>query len=269
MNPMLTIAIDAARQAGKLITLAAERLDELKISLKKPNDYVTEVDQKAEQVIIDAIRKIYPNHAILAEESGTQAGDSDVTWIIDPLDGTTNFIRGFPFYCVSIAVKRRDRLECAVMYDPYRHDLFTAVRGQGAQLNQRRMRVTERHDLYEALLGTGFPTGDTDHLPVYLKTLEALVHNISDVRCAGAAALNLAYVAAGRLDGFWEIGLQPWDIAAGVLLVKEAGGLVGDLMGGETYLQSGNIVAGNIKVFKELLRVLHPIVKQHPELHVR
>jgi myo-inositol-1(or 4)-monophosphatase len=260
---MLNVAISAARKAGNIITLAAERLDEVEVLVKQPHDYVTEVDRKAEQAIIEIIRNTYPNHAILAEESGEQSGD-EFTWIIDPIDGTTNFVRGFPFYCVSIAVKRKDRLEYGVIYDPTRQDLFTAARGHGAQLNQRRIRVTDRQDLQGALLGTGFPFRDKDNLSFYLETFAALFPHISGVRRAGSAALDLAYVAAGRLDGFWEIGLKPWDIAAGALLIREAGGMIGDFMGGDTYFQSGNVATGNIKVFKHILRILHPILKKYP-----
>lgn len=264
MYPILNIAINAARKAGDLIVLAAERLDEVQVSLKDPHDYVTDVDRRAEQEIIEIIRKAYPSHAILAEESGEQSGD-EFTWIIDPLDGTTNFIRGFPFCCVSIAVQHKGRLEYAVIYDPFRQDLFTAARGRGAQMNQRRLRVSDRLDLQGALLGTGFPFRNKENLPFYLQTLEALFPFLSGVRRAGSAALDLAYVAAGKLDGFWEIGLKPWDIAAGALLVREAGGMVGDFMGRETFMQSGNVVAGNIKVFKHMLRILHPILKQYPD----
>lgn len=260
MEPMINIAISAARRAGEVIIRKLERIDTLTINEKQANDFVTEVDIQSEQIIIDTIRNAYPNHAILAEESGEHPGE-DVVWIIDPLDGTKNYCHGFPHIAISIAVQIKNKIEHGLIYDPLRQEFFTASRGRGAQLNARRIRVTQRKQLQHALLGTGFPFRDKKLLPVYLKTFESLFMQCGGVRRAGSAALDLAYVAAGRLDGFWEFGLKPWDIAAGTLMIKEAGGLVSDFQGGETYMQSGNIVAGNPKIFKHLLQVLQPLVK--------
>jgi len=256
MHPFINIANRAARSAGKAIINAFERMDLVRITEKQHNDFVTEVDQKAEKIIIDTIRKVYPNHSILAEESGASAGDL-FTWIIDPLDGTTNFIHGFPHFAISIAVKSEHNLEHALIYDPIRQETFTASRGEGAQLNSRRIRVSSHTGIQGALLGTGFPFRQHQNLEAYLKTLQPLMRQASGIRRAGAAALDLAYVAAGRLDGFWEFGLSPWDIAAGALLIKEAGGLVGDIKGGENYLTTGDIIAGNPKVFKGILQALN------------
>jgi myo-inositol-1(or 4)-monophosphatase len=257
MHPMLNIAIRAAREAGDIIIRYVSRIDELSISSKTRNDFVSEVDTQAEQAIINVIRKAYPEHGILAEESGSQSGD-EYLWIIDPLDGTTNFLHGFPQFAVSIALKYRDKLDQAVVYDPMRQELFTASRGQGAQLNNRRIRVSNAKGLEGSLMGTGFPYHNYEHLDAYMGMLREFITRTSGVRRPGSAAIDLAYVAAGRFDGFWEIGLNPWDIAAGVLLIKEAGGMVGDLTGGEKYLETGNIVAGNPKMFKAILQAIHP-----------
>jgi myo-inositol-1(or 4)-monophosphatase len=230
------------------------------MSEKRPHDFVTEVDKQAEQIIIDTVRRNYPNHGFLAEESGEIQGDGTV-WIIDPLDGTTNFIHNFPHFAVSIAISIRGRIEHGLVYDPIRHELFIASRGQGAQLNNRRLRVSPRTTLQGALLGTGFPYRYPEHIPTYIKTLQALMEQVAGIRRAGSAALDLAYVAAGRLDGFWEFGLGPWDIAAGALLIQEAGGLISDVQGTENYLESGHVVTGNPKIFKSLLQTIHAAIK--------
>ncbi len=260
MHPMLNIAVMAARAAGSIIVRYLDRVDTLDVATKHMNEFVTQVDREAEAIIIADIRKAYPHHAILAEESGA-AGDSAYRWIIDPLDGTTNYLHGFPQFCVSIALEHRGRLDQGVVFDPLRQELFTASRGAGARLNDRRIRVSRQTTLEGSLLGTGFPfRGDYD-LGTYLETMRALVPKSAGVRRAGAAALDLAYVAAGRLDGFWEFGLEPWDMAAGVLLIREAGGLVTDADGDEHYMASGNIVTGTAKVLRELVKVIKPIWK--------
>ncbi|BAZ93928.1 inositol monophosphatase [Thiohalobacter sp. COW1] len=259
MHPMLNIATRAARAAGDIIVRYVDRLDELNVASKERNDYVSEVDRRAEDAIIRILRKAYPDHGILAEESGTQAGSNDeYQWIIDPLDGTTNFLHGFPQFAVSIALSHKGRLEQGVVYDPLRQELFTASRGSGAQLNNRRLRVAQRKGLEGALLGTGFPFKTHEHLEAYLGMFRDLLLETSGIRRPGSAALDLAYVAAGRLDGFWELKLNPWDMAAGVLLIQEAGGIVGDFTGGHRFMQSGNVVAGNPKVFAAIVKKLRP-----------
>ena len=255
MHPMLNIAVKAARRAGAIINRAAQDLDALTVSTKRHNDFVTEVDQAAEQAVIQVLLKAFPDHAILAEESGAR-GKSDYVWIVDPLDGTTNFIHGFPQYCVSIALRHKDTLTQAVIYDPGRNELFTATRGHGAYLNDRRMRVSKRAQLDDALIGTGYPFREMAHIDAYLPALRKIMGQTAGVRRAGAAALDLAYVAAGRLDGFWEMGLSPWDMAAGCLLILEAGGLVSDFSGDGNYLDSGNVVTGTPKVFAPLLQIV-------------
>ena len=257
MYPMLTAAVKAARRAGSIINRAARDIDALSITRKRHNDFVTEVDRSAEQAIIEVLQRSYPDHAILAEESGSQ-GSSEYTWIIDPLDGTTNFIHGFPQYGVSIALRHKSLLTQAVVYDPAKNELFTASRGHGAFLNDRRIRVSRRVHFRDALIGTGFPFRDYSGLDEYLAMFREVTSKTAGVRRAGAAALDLAYVAAGRLDGFWETGLSPWDMAAGALLIQEAGGLVADLEGESDYLQSGRIVAGNPKIFAQLLQTIAP-----------
>lgn len=260
-SPLLNIAVTAARQAGDLISRASQRLDKVNTVIKQHNDFVTQIDTHAERIIIDTIRANYPSHGILGEESGYQEGD-DYQWIIDPLDGTTNFIHGFPHYAVSIALKYKGKVEYGVIYDPMRQELFTAMRGKGAYLNNTRLRVSVQKEMEGALLGTGFPIRDPHNLPRYLSMFTAIFNkNIAGIRRAGSAALDLAYVAAGRLDGFWEITLREWDIAAGILLVKEAGGLVSDFMGGEDYFKTGNVVAANPKLFKQILQAIHPFVE--------
>lgn len=261
MHPMLNIAIRAARRAGNLISNAIDQVDRLDVTEKATNDFVSQVDRQAEDSIITVLREAYPGHEIMAEESGNtpgKSGGSDYQWIIDPLDGTTNFLHGFPQFAVSIGLKYKGRMEHAVVYDPTRQELFTASRGAGAVLNDRRIRVSPRKGLKGALLGTGFPFKQQEHLDTYLATFKALFPMTAGIRRPGSAALDLAYVAAGRLDGFWEIGLNPWDMAAGALLIQEAGGLVGDFSGGDDYLQTGNVVAGNPKVFKEILQAIRP-----------
>ena len=261
MHPLLNIAIRAARAAGSVIVRRLDRIDTLNIVEKGPNDFVSDVDKRAEEIIIDTIHRAYPDHGILAEESGEQTGNEYV-WIIDPLDGTTNYLHGFPQFAVSVAVRHKDRVEHGVVFDPLRQELFTASRGEGAQLDNRKIRVSRRADLEGALLGTGFPFRNLAALDQFLETLRTFIPQCAGVRRAGSAALDLAYVAAGRLDGFWEFGLSPWDMAAGALIIKEAGGLVSDPLGGDGYLETGNIVAGNPRVAKRMLQILHPIVSR-------
>ena len=258
MLPLLNIAINAAHQAGDIIVRQMDTIDHLKITAKGTDEFFCEVDVKAEQAIMKTILKAYPDHGIIAEESGTHNPDAEVVWIIDPLDGTTNYLHGFPCFSVSIACRIKNRIEHGVVYDPLRHECFSASRGDGAQLNDRRIRVSKQSQLSGALLGTGFPFRNTAIAERYMPTLHALIGHCAGIRRTGSAALDLAYVAAGRLDGLWEFGLRPWDLAAGALLIKEAGGLVSDLQGGETYLKQGDIVAGNPKVFKSLLQTINP-----------
>jgi len=260
MHPMLNIAVKAARRAGGIINRAALNLDLLHVSRKAHNDFVSEVDNTAEDAIINVLLEAYPNHSILAEESGAR-GDpskSEYQWIIDPLDGTTNFLHGFPQYAVSIALKHRGVLTQAVVYDPSGNELFTASRGRGAYLNDRRLRVSNRNQLSDCLIGTGFPFRKFSHMDAYIAMFKDIMPKVAGIRRPGSAALDLVYVAAGRYDGFWELGLSSWDVAAGCLLITEAGGLVGDLEGNDTYMQSGHIVAGNPKIFGQLLQVIAP-----------
>jgi myo-inositol-1(or 4)-monophosphatase len=258
MHPMLTIAVRAARKAGSIINRAA--LDSgggLQVRAKQANDFVTEVDRAAEAAIIEVIRRSYPEHAILGEESGALPSENqEYRWIIDPLDGTTNFIHGFPQYCVSIAVEQRGALAHGVVYDPGRNELFTASKGRGAFLNDRRIRVSKCLKLADALVGTGFPFKEMGRVELYLRQLRNLMEGSSGVRRAGAAALDLAYVACGRLDAFWELGLSSWDMAAGALLIQEAGGLVGDLGGEQDFLEKGEVCAASPKIFPALLQSL-------------
>ena len=263
MEPMINIALRAARKAGENIVRASDDLDRLEVQSKNVNDFVSEVDTNAEQEISYHLHKAYPDHAILGEEGGLQGDeDAEYRWIIDPLDGTTNFVRGIPHYGVSIACLHRGKLEHAVIVDPVRREEFTASRGRGAQLNGRRIRVSQRNSLEGALLGTGIPYKNhcDDKLAPYGKSIEVLAGQCAGIRRAGAASLDLAYVAAGRLDAFWEIGLAPWDIAAGVLLIREAGGLVADIDASDNYLESGNIVCGNPKCFKAVLQAVKPLL---------
>jgi myo-inositol-1(or 4)-monophosphatase len=253
MQPMLNIALRAARKAGDLIARASEQIDRVQIETKGENDFVTEIDRKAEQEIIYHLQKAYPDHGFLGEESGqTGNADSPYQWVIDPIDGTTNFVRGIPHFAVSIACVHQGQIEHAVILDPIRREEFTASRGRGAQVNGRRVRVTMNASLEGALIGTGIPfkARNEAYIPAYMRSLEAIAGETAGIRRAGAASLDLAYVAAGRLDGFWEIGLNKWDIAAGILLVREAGGLVSDFKGGGNYYESGNIVAANPKCLR-------------------
>jgi len=256
MHPMLNTAVKAARRAGSIINRAALE-GALEVRAKNRNDFVTQVDRAAEQAILDVIRRAYPDHGFLAEESGPRAGARpEYRWVIDPLDGTTNYIHSFPQYCVSIALEHKGVITQAVVYDPGRNELFTASRGRGAFLDDRRIRASKCAHLKDALVGTGFPFKELDRLERYLGQLRTLMGACAGVRRAGAAALDLAYVAAGRLDAFWEMGLAPWDMAAGALLIQEAGGLTSDLDGTANFLASGDIVAATPKVLPELLNAL-------------
>jgi myo-inositol-1(or 4)-monophosphatase len=258
MQPLLNIAMRAARRAGDLIVKSLSRLDSLKVDSKGRNDFVTDIDRKAEADIIATIRRSYPQHAILAEESG-RSGDDEFVWIIDPLDGTTNFLHGFPTFAVSIAVEHRGRLQHAVVYDPMRQEFFTASRGDGAQLEGKKIRVSTQRTLEGSLIGTGYPFREGAlHVDEYLAMLKVIMSTAAGVRRPGAASLDLAYVAAGRIDGFWEFGLSPWDTAAGTLLIQEAGGRVGTPSGAE-YALGSNIVAGNPKVYEALLGAIRPL----------
>jgi myo-inositol-1(or 4)-monophosphatase len=259
MNPITNIAVRAARQAGSVIMRSSHRLDTLVVAEKQTNDFVSDVDRNAERAIIDTIHKAYPGHAILAEETGTH-GQGDYQWIVDPLDGTTNYLHGFPQFAISIAMMYRGRLENAVIYDPMRDEMFTAARGAGALLNDRRLRVTEQKGLKGALLGTGIPFRDQRYIDAYLGMLKALTRETAGIRRPGSAALDFAYVAAGRLDGFWELGLSIWDFAAGALIVQEAGGMVSDIRGGGQHLESGNVIVGGPRLHRELVAAIRPHV---------
>ncbi len=269
MQPMVNIALRAARKAGLIIERALENIDQLEVKNKNPHDFVTEIDQASEAEIIAILTKAYPDHAIISEEAGT-VGNTDTaeyTWIIDPLDGTTNFIRGIPHFAVSIACMKKDKIEHAVIYDPIKREEFTASRGSGVQLNGRRLRVKAQFDKDRALYGTGIPFGDApekrmDDFQIIQKKLAL---GSAGIRRAGAASLDLAYVAAGRLDAFWEANLQPWDMAAGILMILEAGGLVSDFHGGNQFLKSGNIVCGSPKGFKTVLQVVKPVIESNTE----
>ena len=259
MQASLNIAISAAREAGKIISRNLAKIDSLSIHTKQKNDFVSEVDHMAEQEVINTIRRAYPQHGILAEESGHSNGD-EYLWIIDPLDGTTNYLRGFPHYSVSIAMRHKQRLEIGVIYDPFKDELFCAARGDGATLNERKIRVSQLTGFEGALLGTGFPFRENQNIDSYLATLREMMLQTSGIRRAGSAALDLAYVAAGRLDGFWEFGLKIWDIAAGCLIVQEAGGLVGDHLGEHSHLDSGNIVVANPKLFRLMVSAIRSVI---------
>src|SRR6478672_228426 len=258
LHPMINVAVKAARAAGSIINRAALDIESVRISQKKANDFVTEVDQAAEAAIIETLLTAYPGHGILAEESGSEHGakDSDFVWIIDPLDGTTNFIHGFPVYCVSIALAVKGKIEQAVIYDPSRNDLFTATKGRGAYMNERRIRVSKRIDLKQCLISTGFPFRPGDNFNNYLRMMSDVMQRTAGLRRPGAAALDLAYVAAGFTDGFFETGLSPWDVAAGSLLVTEAGGLIGNFTGESNFLEQKECVAGNPRVYGQLVSML-------------
>jgi myo-inositol-1(or 4)-monophosphatase len=260
MHPMLTTAIKAARRAGNVINRGARDLDRLTVTAKGPKDFVSEIDHAAEAAIVETLHAAYPDHAILAEE-GTgrdRNADAEYVWIIDPLDGTTNFLHGFPQYCVSIALSHKGVVTQGVIYDPVRNDLFTASRGRGAFLNDRRIRVSRRQHLRECLIGTGFPFRDGAHLDTYMSMMKTMTEQAAGLRRPGAAALDLAYVAAGYYDGFFEIGLNAWDVAAGSLLVLEAGGLIGDLSGEGDYIYGGQVVAATPRIFPQMLTMLGP-----------
>ena len=254
---MLNTAVKAARKAGSIITRASFDVDKLTIRTKQKNDFVSEVDHAAEEAIIGVLHEAYPDHGFLGEESGYKDRDAEYLWVIDPLDGTTNFLHGFPQYCVSIGLLHKGVPTQAVVFDPNRNELFTATKGVGAYLNDRRIRVSKTDKLEDALMGTGFPFREIVNLDDYIRMMRNVMKTCSGVRRPGAAALDLAWVACGRIDGFWEIGLSPWDMAAGALLIREAGGLVGDLAGEDRFLDSGRIVASNGKLFAALLKLLH------------
>ncbi len=272
MHPLLNTAVKAARRAGAIINRASLDIDLLRVGRKAPNDFVTETDQAAESAIIEVLAKAYPDHDFLAEESGTAGAGgrqasarSDYVWIIDPLDGTTNFIHGFPQYAVSIALSFRGQITQAVIYDPVHNDLFVASKGKGAMLNERRIRVAQRDRLDDALIGTGFPFRVFNNVDVYMSMFRELTQKTAGLRRPGAASLDLAYVASGRLDGFFEIGLMPWDAAAGCLLITEAGGLVGDFKGESGYLFHENIIAGSPRIFGQLVNILSRYTLARPE----
>ncbi len=258
MHPTLNIAIKAARKAGDIILRYHNQIELLTIENKAANDFVSEVDKAAEDAIIDELKYAFPNHSILGEENGEILGNSQFQWIVDPLDGTTNYLHGFPQYSVSIALYENNEATHAVVYDPFKEEMFTASRGQGAYLNEQRIRTTNTYGLKDTLIGTGFPFKVPQHLDAYLAMFKAIHPKVAGIRRAGSAALDLAYLAAGRMDGFWEIELNIWDIAGGALLVKEAGGFIGDFSGRDKYLETGNVVAGNEQVFKAILKTIHP-----------
>ena len=263
LHPMMNVAIKAARAAGAIINRASMDLDILKVNTKAPNDFVTEVDHMAEQAIIETLLGAYPDHAILAEESGRTHGakNSEYVWIIDPLDGTTNFIHGLPMYCVSIALAHRNIVQQAVVYDPTRNDLFYATKGRGAYMNDRRLRVSKRTRMSDCLIGTGFPFRRGDNFKRYMKMFEEVMTACAGLRRPGAAALDLCYVAAGYYDAFFETGLQPWDVAAGSLIVTEAGGLIGNFTGESDFLHQREVVAGNPKIYGQLVQMLAPYTR--------
>ncbi|HLB56550.1 MAG TPA: inositol monophosphatase family protein [Coxiellaceae bacterium] len=257
MHPMLNIATNAARAASKIILRFMDQMDKVDITEKSLNDFVTQVDKLSEEMIISHIEKSYPDHCILSEEIGYKKGSNkEYCWVIDPLDGTRNFMHGYPQFSISIAILKNNIPELGLIYDPLRQELFTATRGQGAYANSRRMRISDAKKIGQTLIGTGFPFRKKENIKNYLTTFENVFSKCGDIRRAGSAALDLAYVAAGRLDAYWESDLHSWDIAAGALMIKEAGGVVTDFQGGETYLESGNIVAGNIKIHKELIQLI-------------
>ena len=259
MHPMLITAIKAARRGASVINRASMDLGQITVTEKKRNDYVTEIDQAADRAIVDVLIKAYPTHAVLAEESGASENlndESEFVWVIDPLDGTTNFIHGFPQYCVSIALQHRGVTTQAVIFDPNRNDQFVASRGEGAFLNDKRIRVSKCDKMADTLIGTGFPFRNLDKLDEYMQMFKLVTEKCQGLRRPGSAALDLAYVAAGRLDGFFEKGLSSWDMAAGALLITEAGGIIGDFTGEQTYLEKGDVIAGNPKIFYQLITML-------------
>jgi len=261
MQPMLNIAIRAAHRAGDFIVRKINKIPDLKVEVKAQNDYVTDVDREAEALIIEELLKAYPGHGIVAEESGVIEAGADFRWIIDPLDGTTNYLHGFPHYAVSIACEHLGKLTQGVIYDPIKQELFAASRGDGATLNNRRIRVGKLRTIEAALIATGFPFKNPEKLEEFLKLFNAFFTSVSDIRRAGSAALDMAYVAAGRLDGYWESGLNAWDLAAGALIVREAGGLVTDYNGDGHFLENGQIVVGNPKIIADMLRIIQQQLK--------
>lgn len=259
MNPMLNIAIRAARKAGNIIAKNYERRDNIETAEKGASDYVTNVDKAAEQAIIETIRASYPEHTIITEESGVLTGkETDIQWVIDPLDGTTNFVKGLPHFSISIAIRVKNRTEVGVVYDPIKNELFTAVRGAGAKLNDLRLRIEAKRDLKDTVLATGFPFKQAQYMPLHFAVMNNLIQDCADFRRTGSAALDLCYLAANRVDGFFEIGLKAWDIAAGELIVREAGGIVTDFLGGHQYLNAGHLVAASPRVLKEILNKIQP-----------
>ena len=263
MQAFLNTAIQAARKAGDIAQINFDRIGSSDVRTKAYNEFVTHVDEQAEKAIIDLIRSRYPDHSILGEEHGMQDNDSEFLWIIDPIDGTTNYIHGFPVYCVSIALKIKDRLEVAVIYDPSRQELFTAIRGMGSQLDGRKIRVSKHATLQGSLLGTGFPFRDQkDWLELYLDIFTDFTKIVGAIRRPGSAALDLAYVASGRYDGFWEFGLKPWDVAAGMLLIQEAGGIVQNIIPDTDPVESGSLFCGNPKIFEGMQEIIHQYDKR-------
>ena len=255
MHPMLHTAVRSVREGGRIILMYFSQLDRLEYSSKGRNDFVSQADIETERAVLDVLTRAYPEHGVVAEESGNREG-SEYTWIIDPLDGTTNFLHGFPMFAVSVGVMRGQVLEHGVVYDPLHDEMFTASRGEGAQLNGKRIRVSTTRQLAPALLGTGFPFRDLEIIEPWMRSFQNLLPKTAGIRRAGAAALDLAYVAAGRLDGFWELGLKPWDMAAGALLIREAGGLMSDVSGGQGFMESGNLVAANPYIFEDLRKIV-------------
>ncbi|MCY4164579.1 MAG: inositol monophosphatase family protein [Gammaproteobacteria bacterium] len=266
MMPLLNTATSAARRAGDMALRYADRIESLTVRSKSPNELVTEVDEAAERIIVDHIRNGYPDHAFLGEEGGAR-GDSEFEWIIDPLDGTTNYIHRFPVFCVSVALRRQGELQLGVIYDPLRQEMFTCTRGGGARLNERRIRVSSHQALAGSLIGTGFPyRRNLQWVDVYMRMLRQVMRQTSGVRRPGAAALDLAYVAAGRLDGFWEFGLEPWDIAAGALLIEEAGGWISGLQPDTDCMESGHVLAGTPKVYGDLRKLFDNIMRNYKQV---
>jgi myo-inositol-1(or 4)-monophosphatase len=258
-HPMLTIAVRAARKAGHIISRGFSELDLVKTDKKSENDFVTNIDRDAEKAIISVIQQSYPDHSFIGEEGSNVKGQqNDYQWVIDPIDGTSNFIRGIPHFAVSIALRVKGKTELGIVYDPIRDELFSATKGKGSQLDEYRIRVANKKDLTGGIFATGFPFKFKQHTNVFMNTLTSMFEPAADIRRAGSAALDLAYVAAGRIDGYWEIGLKPWDLAAGELIVREAGGMVSDFSGGHKYITSGNIVAANAKILPSMLKRIQP-----------
>ena len=265
MEAHVNIALRAARRAGRIILQAMDRIDTLTVQEKGRNDLVSEIDQLAEDAIVETILKAYPDHGILGEESGTREGraDAEFTWVIDPLDGTTNFLHGIPHFCTSIAVARGPALLHGVVVDHVRNEQFIASRGGGAYLNGRRLRVARRQKVDDAIIGGGLPFHvAAKHLDAYSAMLRHFMPRCRTLRRQGAAALDLAYVAAGRVDGFVEFGLKPWDMAASTVVIREAGGFVGDAAGGDRFMETGNVVAANPQLFREILRVVRASARE-------